>query len=266
MIVHLYSATLYFSFRLVEYFLYVRRCPISTTAYCSGISQASHSQVPLSAASHWHLCSMYLHVLFVSQAITRSFPTTRPSLPVEFPSLPPLYVSPLFLGLFLNFSPSWKPLSVLEVLWATEWCYINFPSIHCTMGSMPVGVQCPLMSSLGEFLGYWAGSGILSFRPCWVPSPFPSPSISWSFFHSLFFTCHWISFMFLLYDWCICTHSVDPSLTHLLGQAWDWLWYLMLWSQRRNRGVHGAEISIQISALARVEPWILASSSRECYH
>src|SRR6218665_3424182 len=30
------------------------------------------------------------------------------------------------------------------------------PSIHLSMGSAPVGVQCPLTSSLGEFLGYWA--------------------------------------------------------------------------------------------------------------
>src|SRR6218665_3431845 len=35
---------------------------------------------------------------------------------------------------------------------------------------------------------------------------------------SLFFTCHWISFVFLLYGRCICTHSVDPSLTHFLGE------------------------------------------------
>src|SRR6218665_1951837 len=54
-------------------------------------------------------------------------------------------------------------------------------SIHCSMGSWPVGVQCPLTSSLGEFLGYWAGSGILGYRPCWCPSPFSLPSISWCF-------------------------------------------------------------------------------------
>src|SRR6218665_1030394 len=28
------------------------------------------------------------------------------------------------------------------------------PSIHRSMGSAPVGAQCPLTSSLGEFLGY----------------------------------------------------------------------------------------------------------------
>src|SRR6218665_4193360 len=37
----------------------------------------------------------------------------------------------------------------------------------------------------------------------------------------------------------------------------------MLWSQRRNRGAHGAENSIQISALAWVEPRILAYSGAD---
>src|SRR6218665_3240211 len=33
--------------------------------------------------------------------------------------------------------------------------HLMHPSIHCSMGSAPVGGQCPLTSSLGEFLGYW---------------------------------------------------------------------------------------------------------------
>src|SRR6218665_1392254 len=40
------------------------------------------------------------------------------------------------------------------------------------------------------------------------------------FFHSLL-TCHWISSVFLLYDRRICTHVVDPSLTHFLGEFPD---------------------------------------------
>src|SRR6218665_2395065 len=40
---------------------------------------------------------------------------------------------------------------------------------NLSMGSAPVGVQCPLTSSLGEFLGYWADSGILGYYPCWCP-------------------------------------------------------------------------------------------------
>ena len=39
-----------------------------------------------------------------------------------------------------------------------------FPSIHRSMGSAPVGAQCTLTSSLGEFLGYrdWLWYSILS--------------------------------------------------------------------------------------------------------
>src|SRR6218665_1614110 len=85
------------------------------------------------------------------------------------------------------------------------------------MGSMPVGVKCTLTSSLGEFLGNWAGSGILGYRPCWCPSPFPSPSIS-RCFPFILFTCHWISFVFLLYDPRLCTCPIDPSLTNFLGK------------------------------------------------
>src|SRR6218665_802302 len=88
------------------------------------------------------------------------------------------------------------------------------------MGSVPVGVQCPLTSSLCEFLGCWAGSGILGYRPCWCPLPFPSPSISRCFsihsspaiaigFHSCFF---------FTTDVSAPIRSTDPSLTHFLGE------------------------------------------------
>jgi len=33
--------------------------------------------------------------------------------------------------------------------------YATDPSIHYSMGSAPVSVQCPFTSSLGEFPGYW---------------------------------------------------------------------------------------------------------------
>jgi len=36
------------------------------------------------------------------------------------------------------------------------------------------------------------------------------------FFHSLFFACSWILFVFLPYGRRICAHSVNPSLTHFL--------------------------------------------------
>src|SRR6218665_708558 len=82
---------------------------------------------------------------------------------------------------------------------------------------MPVGVQCPISSSLGlvSFKAIEIGSGVLGFRPYWCPSPFPSPSIL-GVFRSLF--CHWISIVFLLYGRRIATHSGDPSLSHFLGE------------------------------------------------
>src|SRR6218665_1931537 len=117
--------------------------------------------------------------------------------------------------------------------------YIH-PSIHRSMGSVPVGVHCPLTSSLGEFLGDWDWLWLPGISPVLVSIAFPFAFHIVVFFHSLFFTCHWISFVFLLYGRSICTHSVDPPLTHFLAefQARDRLWYPMWWSQRRNRGAH----------------------------
>ena len=51
-------------------------------------------------------------------------------------------------------------------------------SIHFSLGSAPVGVQCPLSSSLGEFQAVRNGSGNLSFLLCWCPSDTPTPPIS----------------------------------------------------------------------------------------
>src|SRR6218665_608073 len=36
-----------------------------------------------------------------------------------------------------------------------SYCVVVYPCIHCSMGSAPVGVQCFLTSSLGEFPGYY---------------------------------------------------------------------------------------------------------------
>src|SRR6218665_2699220 len=87
------------------------------------------------------------------------------------------------------------------------------------MGSVPPGVQvqCSITSSLGEFLGYWTGSGILGSRPYWCPSPFPSPSISLCFsIHSALpaIGFHCVSSLRLMHQ----HPSVDPSLTHFLGE------------------------------------------------
>src|SRR6218665_196882 len=87
---------------------------------------------------------------------------------------------------------------------------------------------CGLTSSL-SFQAVGTGSGIL------CPISSPAPSIS-RCSHPLFFTSHWISLVFLLYDRRICTHSIDPSL-FADGEFPG----LMLWSQRctwsRNLGL-----------------------------
>src|SRR6218665_359256 len=85
------------------------------------------------------------------------------------------------------------------------------------MGSTPIGVQCPLTSSLCEFPGYWGWLWYPGLLPVLVSIAFPFAFHISVFFHSLF-TCHWTSFVFFLYGRCICTHSVDPSLPNFLGE------------------------------------------------
>src|SRR6218665_640615 len=142
-------------------------------------------------------------------------------------------------------------------------CSIN--SSSQSVGSMPVGVQCPISSPLGKFPSYnWDWLWCPGLSPVLVSIALPFAFHTWCFPFALI--CHWISIVFLLY--------VSPpirSTLHLLTfkvsfQAWDRLWYPMLWSQRWNSGAHGAENLLQISALAGVEPRILASSGRGCCH
>src|SRR6218665_2831584 len=89
-------------------------------------------------------------------------------------------------------------------------------------------VQCTLTFSLGKFPGYymWDWLWYPGLSPFLVSIAFPFVFHISVFFHSPFFTCHWISFVFLLYGRRICIHSIDPSLTHFYVsfQAWDWLW------------------------------------------
>src|SRR6218665_3375552 len=97
---------------------------------------------------------------------------------------------------------------------------------------MPVGVQCPIASSLGEFPSYWDWLWCPGLSPVLVSIALPFAFNTWCFPFALI--CHWISIVFLLYGRRIAT-------------------------QRRNSGAHGAENLIQISALAVVEPRTLAS-------
>ena len=64
--------------------------------------------------------------------------------------------------------------------------------------------------------------------------------------------CHRISIVFLLYGRRIATHSVDPSLIHFLGE-FPGLGLALVPNvvvPEADSGAHGAENSIQISALA----------------
>src|SRR6218665_3584166 len=61
-------------------------------------------------------------------------------------------------------------------------------------------------------LGVEAGREVWG-RPVLVSIAFPFAFHVSEFFHSFF---HWISFVFLLHCRCICTHSIDHSLTHFL--------------------------------------------------
>src|SRR6218665_3742217 len=104
-------------------------------------------------------------------------------------------------------------------------------AIECTKhNTLPHFLTSLISRLLGLALVSWATArvGVHHF--------FPSPSTSRCFYIH-FFTCHRISFVFLLYDRRICTHSIDSSLLLMVTfQTWGWLWYSMLWSQRRSMG------------------------------
>src|SRR6218665_1240977 len=98
---------------------------------------------------------------------------------------------------------------------------------------------------------------------------FPLPSISWCFsIHSSSPPIGFHSCFFFTTDVSAPIQSTHHLLTFLGEfQAWDWLWYSMLLSQRRSSGAHEAEISFQISALAEgFEPRTLESNGRERCH
>src|SRR6218665_816111 len=80
------------------------------------------------------------------------------------------------------------------------------------MGSAPVGAQCPLTSSLGEFLGYrvsWALTRVGVHHPS-LRLPYLGV------FYSLFFTCHWISFVYIL-KWRYLHPTTNPPPYSRLG-------------------------------------------------
>src|SRR6218665_1026913 len=84
------------------------------------------------------------------------------------------------------------------------------------MGSMPVGVQYPSSSSLGELPSYWDWLWCPGLLPVLVSIALPFAFHTWGFTFSLIFHC--ISIVLLLYGQRIATHSVHPSLAHFLGE------------------------------------------------
>src|SRR6218665_3058814 len=81
---------------------------------------------------------------------------------------------------------------------------------------MPIVVQCHISSSLGEFPSYWGWLWCPGLLPVLVSIALPFTFHTWCFLFPLIF--HWISIVFLLNARLIATHSVDPSIPHLLGE------------------------------------------------
>src|SRR6218665_3092396 len=94
-------------------------------------------------------------------------------------------------------------------------CNCTSSSSSESLGSTPVGVRCPIPSSLGGFPSFWDWLWCPGLSPVLVSIALPFAFHTWRFRFALI--CHWISIVFLLYGRRIATHSVDPSLTHFLG-------------------------------------------------
>ena len=104
-----------------------------------------------------------------------------------------------------------------------------------SLGPQPVGVQCPLTSSLGEFpnVAIGTGSGILGYRPCWCPSPFPLrlPYLGVSPFTLLHLPLDFIRVSAL---WQTYLHPFDRPFT-----CWWWVFRLGTGSYTRCCGLRG---------------------------
>src|SRR6218665_2529866 len=80
---------------------------------------------------------------------------------------------------------------------------------------MPVGVQCPISSSLGEFPSYW-GLALVSWAFARIGVHHPSLRFS----YLVFSVCSYLPLDFNRVPSLrptSRTHSVDPSLTHFLA-------------------------------------------------
>src|SRR6218665_2162437 len=110
-------------------------------------------------------------------------------------------------------------------------CPLNNFFYFVSLGIQPVGVQCPLTFSLGEFPNYSDWLWYPGLSPVLVSIAFPLA------FHILVFSNHSSPAIGLHSCFFFTTVVSAPirSTLHLLMvsfQAWNWLWYPMLWSQR----------------------------------
>src|SRR6218665_1564956 len=132
---------------------------------------------------------------------------------------------------------------------------------------MPVGVQCPISSSLGEFPSYWDWLWCPGLSFVLVSIALPFAFHTWCFPFALI--CHWISIVFLLYGRRIATRSVDPSLTHFLG-VFPGLGLALVPDvvvpEAEQRCAWSRKLDPNFCSMARVEPRTLASSGRGCCH
>src|SRR6218665_114383 len=115
----------------------------------------------------------------------------------------------------------------------------NFPSVVCHITAMCL----------------WMPVACVCVRACVCVHIYSLRLPYFGVFHSLLSAIGFQSCFFFTADVSPPIRSTLHLLTFYVSfQAWAWLWYPMLWFQRRNSGAHGAENSIQISALAGVEP------------
>ena len=115
-------------------------------------------------------------------------------------------------------------------------------ALYCIfLDPQPFGIQCPLTSSLVSRLLGLAQVSRATAR-VGVHRLFPRDFHISVFFHSLF-TCHWISFVFLIYDRRICTHPIDPSVPSLADGKYPGLGLALVPDVVVPEAKHGVRIS-----------------------
>jgi len=154
------------------------------------------------------------------------------------------------------------------VIWFHPSVHLSIhPFIHPLIHGLSA-CRCPFSSSLGEFPDYWDWLWCPELSPVWVSIAFSLRLLYLGVFPFTSFTCHWISFVFLFYDWCICTYRT----TLHLRTCW-WVSRLGTISGTRYCGPRGgAEVGMKQKSLFKFLSWSVFESrtlqpvGRERYH